>query len=141
MIELNLTVIIQLAIVLSLMVILSQVAFKPFLSLLQARKERIEEAEKKARQWQQRAEELMESYRQTMAAAQAQGATIREEIRQASLAKELEILQAAMAETNQLINQTKRKIKEETETARANLRLQAQSLSREIAAKVLGRSL
>jgi len=141
MIELNLTVIIQLAIVLSLMVILSQVAFKPFLSLLQARKERIEEAEKKARQWQQRAEELMESYRQTMAAAQAQGATIREEIRQASLAKELEILQAAIAETNQLINQTKRKIKEETETARANLRLQAQSLSREIAAKVLGRSL
>lgn len=141
MIDLNLTLIIQLAVVLSLMVILSQIAFKPFLSLLQARKERIEGAEKRARELQQQAEELMERYREAISAAQAQGATIREEIRQESLAKEMEILQQAMEEANQVIKEMKMKIAEETGLARRDLRLQAQNLSREITARILGRDL
>lgn len=141
MIDLNLTLIIQLAVVLSLMVILSQIAFKPFLSLLQARKERIEGAEKRARELQQQAEELIERYREAISAAQAQGATIREEIRQESLAKEMEILQQAMEEANQVIKEMKMKIAEETELARRDLRLQAQNLSREITARILGRDL
>jgi F-type H+-transporting ATPase subunit b len=141
MIDLNLTVIFQLAVVLSLMVILSQIAFKPFLSLLQARKERIEGAEKRARELQQQAEELIERYREAISAAQAQGATIREEIRQESLAKEMEILQQAMEEANQVIKEMKMKIAEETGLARRDLRLQAQNLSREITARILGRDL
>ncbi|MDO8955411.1 MAG: ATP synthase F0 subunit B [Deltaproteobacteria bacterium] len=141
MIDLNLTLIIQLAVVLSLMVILSQIAFKPFLSLLQARKERIEGAEKRARELQQQAEELIERYREAISAAQAQGATIREEIRQESLAKEMEILQQAMEEANQVIKEMKMKIAEETGLARRDLRLQAQNLSREITARILGRDL
>lgn len=141
MIDLNLTLIIQLAVVLSLMVILSQIAFKPFLSLLQARKERIEGAEKRARELQQQAEELIERYREAISAAQAQGATIREEIRQESLAKEMEILQQATEEANQVIKEMKMKIAEETGLARRDLRLQAQNLSREITARILGRDL
>ncbi len=141
MIDLNLTLIIQLAVVLSLMVILSQIAFKPFLSLLQARKERIEGAEKRARELQQQAEKLIERYREAISAAQAQGATIREEIRQESLAKEMEILQQAMEEANQVIKEMKMKIAEETGLARRDLRLQAQNLSREITARILGRDL
>jgi F-type H+-transporting ATPase subunit b len=141
MIDLNLTLIIQLAVVLSLMVILSQIAFKPFLSLLQARKERIEGAEKRARELQQQAEELIERYREAISAAQAQGATIREEIRQESLAKEMKILQQAMEEANQVIKEMKMKIAEETGLARRDLRLQAQNLSREITARILGRDL
>lgn len=141
MIDLNLTLIIQLAVVLSLMVILSQIAFKPFLSLLQARKERIEGAEKRARDLQQQAEKLIERYREAISAAQAQGATIREEIRQESLAKEMEILQQAMEEANQVIKEMKMKIAEETKLARRDLRLQAQNLSREITARILGRDL
>ncbi|MDI6755212.1 MAG: ATP synthase F0 subunit B [Thermodesulfobacteriota bacterium] len=141
MIELNLTMIVQLAVVLSLMVILSQVAFKPFLNFLQARKERIQGAEKRARDLQQRAEDLMERYREAISAAQAQGGTIREEIRRESLAREMEILQKAMAEANQLIQEMKNKINEESDAARAGLRFQARTLSREIAEKILGRSL
>jgi len=141
MINLNLTLIIQLAVVLSLMAILSQIAFKPFLSLLQARKERIEGAEKRARDLQQQAEKLIERYREAISAAQAQGATIREEIRQESLAKEMEILQQAMEEANRVIKEMKMKIAEETGLARRDLRLQAQNLSREITARILGRDL
>ncbi|MDH4265038.1 MAG: ATP synthase F0 subunit B, partial [Deltaproteobacteria bacterium] len=141
MIDLNLTLIIQLAVVLSLIVILSQIAFKPFLSLLQARKERIEGAEKRARELQQQAEKLIERYREAISAAQAQGATIREEIRQESLAKEMEILQKTMAEANQVIEDMKKKIAEETGLARKDLQLQARNLSREIAERILGRNL
>jgi len=141
MIDLNFTIIIQLAVVLSLMVILSQVAFKPFLNLLQARKERIEGAEARARELKLRAEKLIEQYREAISAAQAQGATIREELRKESLAKEMEILQRAMEEANQIIGEMQKKIAEEAGLARAELRLQAQSLSREIAARILGRSL
>jgi len=141
MIELNLTMIIQLAIVLTLMVILSQIFFKPFLGILQERKNRVERDENGAREFQQRTEELMERYREAIAAAQAQGAAIREEIRKESLAKEMEILGKAMKEANRLIQEMKMKISEEMGAARVGLQFQAQNLSHEIAEKVLGRSL
>lgn len=141
MIELNLTLIIQLFIVLSLMVIFSQVVFKPFLTMVEERKNRVEGAEKRARDLQQRSEELMERYREAIAAAHAQGATIREKIRKEGLAKEMEILQKALEEANRLIQEMKMRISAEMEAARAGLQLQAQNLSHEIAEKILGRGL
>jgi len=81
----------------------------------------------------------MEKYRDAISAAQAQGASIREEIRKESLAKEAEILQRAAEEANQFIGEIKGKIQEEAQRARETLRLQAQMLSREIAEKLLGR--
>jgi len=140
MIELNLTMIVQLAIVLSLMVILSQMVFKPFLGILQERKDQVKRAQERIRDLQDRSEELMERYREAIAAAHAQGATIREKIRKESLAKEMEILQKAMEEANRLIQEMRMKISREMEAARTGLQFQAQNLSREIAEKILGRS-
>jgi len=141
MIDLDFTVIFQLAIVLILMVALSKLVFKPFLSVVQERKDWVEGAEKKARELQQRSEELMERYRDSMSAAQAQGASIREEVRKEGLSKETEILQKAMEEANQFLEEMKGKIQEESQNARAGLRLQAKTLSREMAEKMLGRSI
>jgi len=140
MIELNFTLIIQLVIVLSLMAILTQILFKPFLSVLQERRNRIEGAEKRAKDLQQQAEELIERYREAIASGQAQGAGIRDEIRKTSLAEETEILQKAMDEANRLIQEVKTRISEEARAARVDLRLQAHNLSREITEKILGRS-
>jgi F-type H+-transporting ATPase subunit b len=141
MIELNLTMIIQLAIVLSLIVILSQIVFKPFLGILRERKERVRRGEEEARELQHRSEEVMERYREAISAAHAQGATIREKIRKKSLAMEMEILQKAMEEANRSIQEMRMKISGEMEAARAGLQFQAQNLSSEIAEKILGRSL
>jgi F-type H+-transporting ATPase subunit b len=140
MIELNFTLIIQLVIVLSLMGILTQILFKPFLSVLQERRNRIEGAEKRAKDLQQQAEELIERYREAIAAGQAQGAGIRDEIRKTSLVEETEILQKAMEQANRLIQEVRTRVAEEARAARTELRLQAQSLSREITEKILGRS-
>jgi F-type H+-transporting ATPase subunit b len=141
MISVDPTVVIQLVILLTLMVILSQMAFKPFLNLLQERKGRIEGAEKRARELQQRTDQLMERYREAMATAQAQGTNLREELRKEGLAQEMEILQKAVTQANQLIEELKSRIGAETEVARAQLRAKAQMISREIAEKVLGRRL
>lgn len=141
MIDLNLTLIIQLIIVLTLVVILSQVVFKPFLGTLQERQDRVKRAEEQARNLQHRAEKLMGRYRESIAAAHAQGTTIREKIRKESLAREMEILQKAMEEANRIIQEIKVKITEEMEAARAGLQSRAQNLSREIAERILGRSL
>lgn len=141
MIELNFTLIFQLAIVFFLMVVLSKMVFKPFLGVLQGRRDWVEGAERKARELQQRTEELMEQYRESMAAAQAQGANIREEIRKESLAREMEILQRAMEGANGFLGEMKSEIQQETQTARASLRMHAKNLSREIAEKILGRGL
>ena len=141
MIELNFTVIFQLAILLILMVALSKILFKPFLRVLQERRDWVEGAEKKARELQQRTEELWERYRDSMNAAQAQGAAIRDEIRKEGLSKETEILQKAMEEANRFLEGMKAKIQEEGQAARAGLRLHAQNLSREMAEKMLGRSI
>jgi len=141
MIELNLSVIVQLAILLILMAALSQIVFKPFLHVLQGRKDWVEGAEKKTRELQQRTAELMEQYRDSMNAAQAQGAAIREEIRKEGLAREAEVLQKAMEDSNRFLEEMKGKIQGESQAARAGLRLRAQSLSKEIAEKILGRSI
>jgi len=140
MIELNFTLIVQLIIVLSLMGILTQILFKPFLGVLQERRTRIEGAEKRAKDLQQQAEELIERYREAIAAGQAQGAGIRDEIRKTSLAEETEIQQKAMDQANRLIQEVKARIAEEARAVRTDLRLQAQNLSREITEKILGRS-
>jgi len=141
MIDLNLTVIFQLAIVLILMVALSSLVFKPFLRVVEERKDWIQGAERKARELHQRSEELMERYRDSISAAQAQGASIREELRKEGLSKETEVLQKAMEEANQFLEEMKGKIQEESRKVRTGLRLQAQTLSRELAEKMLGRSI
>lgn len=141
MIELNFTMVIQLAIVLSLMVILTKIVFRPFLGILQERRDRVEGAQKRARELQKRTAELMERHREAIFEAQAQAETTREKIRQESLAQEMEILKKSVEEANRLIQEMKMKIDQETEMARDSLRIQAQNLSREIAEKVLGRGL
>lgn len=141
MIELNFTMVIQLAIVLSLMVILTKIVFRPFLGILQERRDRVEGAQKRARELQKRTAELMERHREAIFEAQAQAATTREKIRQESLAQEMEILRKSVEEANRLIQEMKMKIDQETEMARDSLRIQAQNLSREIAEKVFGRGL
>jgi len=140
MIELNLTLIIQLVIVLSLMGILTQIVFKPFMTVLEERKNRIEDAEKTAKDLQQQADELIERYREAIASAQAQGAGIRDEIRKISLSEEMAILQNAMDEANRVIQEVKKNIAEDARAARADLRYQAQNLSQAITEKILGRS-
>jgi F-type H+-transporting ATPase subunit b len=120
--------------------ILTQILFKPFLGVLQERRTRIEGAEKRAKDLQQQAEELIERYREAIAAGQAQGAGIRDEIRKTSLAEETEIQQKAMDQANRLIQEVKARIAEEARAVRTDLRLQAQNLSREITEKILGRS-
>lgn len=141
MIELNFTLIIQLVIVLSLMGILTRMVFKPFINVLQERKNRIEGTEQKAKDLQQQADELIERYREAIAAAQAQGASIRDEIRKTSMTEEMAILEKAMGEANRLIHEVKGRIAEESRTARVDLRFLAQNLSREISEKILGRSM
>lgn len=141
MIDLNFTLIIQLVVVLILMVILSQMAFKPFLRLIYARREWINDMEKKTRELKQRLEEMMEKYQEAMAMAQAQGTAIREEIRKESLQKEMEILQQAREEANILLQEMKAKIAQETEFAKFQLQDRAKELSRNIVERVLGRSL
>jgi F0F1-type ATP synthase membrane subunit b/b' len=140
MIAINFTLIVQLAIVLGLMVVLGQVIFKPFLAILQERKDRVTEAEKKARSLQQQTEELIKQYRDGISAAQIQGAMIRERIRKESLTRETEGLEAATEEANRLIREMKEKIAEQTEATRITLQSQSQALSREIAERILGRS-
>lgn len=141
MINLNLTMLVQLAILLALLIILSQVAFRPFLGLLQARKERLDSEEKQAGELKERTRQMMDRYREAMAAAQAKGAGMREEIRKESMAQESSILQKAMQEAGQLMEKIKSKISQETDAAKSGLRVQAQNLSREIAEKILGRNL
>jgi F-type H+-transporting ATPase subunit b len=141
MIELNFTLIIQLVIVLSLMGILTRMVFKPFINVLQERKNRIEGTEQKAKDLQQQADELIERYREAITAAQAQGASIRDEIRKTSTVEEMAILEKAMGEANRLIQEVKGRITEESRTARVDLRFLAQNLSREISEKILGRSM
>ncbi|HSR10975.1 MAG TPA: ATP synthase F0 subunit B [Thermodesulfobacteriota bacterium] len=135
------TLIIQLVVVLSLMVALSNILFKPFIRVSMERRDWIEGADRKARELKERTEKVIEQYRRAMASAQAEGAGIREEIRKASLAKEMEILKKAMDEANGFLGEMRGRIDEESRAARERLRVNSQSLSREIVERILGRAI
>ncbi len=141
MVDTNLTLFIQMANFLVLIVILNYLLYKPILSILDKRKERLDESENEIKRLNLSVEQKAAEYEEKLRQA-----------KQAALDKKGEILKEAADSAKAIIDEKRSKIPamlaefqgrvaKEVDGARQILKSQSEKISAEIAEKVLGRSL
>ena len=141
MVDINLTLFVQMANFLVLIVILNYLLYKPILAILDKRKRRLDESEGEIKRLNATVEQKAAEYEEKLRLA-----------KQDALGKKNEILKEAADSAKAIIDERRSKIPamlaefqgnvgQEVDAARRILKDQSQKISAEIAEKVLGRSL
>lgn len=141
MVDINLTLFIQMANFLVLIVILNYLLYKPILAILDKRKQRLDESDDEIKRLNLTVEQKAAEYEEKLRQA-----------KQGALDKKGEILKEAADSAKAIIDEKRSKIpamlaefqarvSQEVDGARQVLKGQSQKISAEIAEKVLGRSL
>ena len=138
--ELNATILIQAAIVLSLMAFLSPVLFKPVLKVFDERERRIHGAADEAKRFLGSADEKSAVVEQKLQAAQAEARGVLQGLREKALEKERSLLDQARADAQVRIEKARGELRSATDDARAALKGDAGVMADEIVKKVLGRA-
>jgi F-type H+-transporting ATPase subunit b len=139
MVEINLTIIIQVVQFLILVYILNRLLFKPISQTMEERHSKIEAWEEKTRTLQESARAKLASYEKELEEARTKAQEEQEQMSIELSQREEERLRAVFDEAAQMVASTKQALKEETERLRRELRQQAQEMSQMVAEKVLGR--
>jgi F-type H+-transporting ATPase subunit b len=139
MIEINLTIVIQVLQFLILIFILNRLLFKPITQVMTERKAKISAWEDKTQKLQESARVQLERYENQLREERAQALKRQEELTKELKKKEEENLQTVSAEAAGLVASAQQALVEETERLRLELRHQAVELSQILAEKVLGR--
>jgi F-type H+-transporting ATPase subunit b len=139
MIEINLTIVIQVLQFLILMFILNRLLFKPISQVMAERKAKINAWEEKTQKLQDSARVQLEKYENQLREERAQAQERQEQLTKELKKKEEENLRTVSEEAAGLVASAQRVIVEETERLRLELRQQAVELSQILAEKVLGR--
>lgn len=140
MININATLLVQLANFLLLMYLLNRILFRPMLRVLEERRERTEGRRKQADQLDSEAQALWDDYQKRIHAAKADADRTRSQlIRQGEVERE-RLLEAATAESDKAVAQVRARLRGEAEEARRALRAQAAQLAESVAQRILGRT-
>ncbi len=139
MIEINLTIVIQVLQFLILMFILNRLLFKPISQVMTERKAKINAWEEKTQNLQESARVKLEKYENQLREERTQAQERQEQLTKELKKKEEENLRTVSEEAAGLVASAQRVIVEETERLRLELRQQAVELSQILAEKVLGR--
>jgi len=139
MIEINLTIVIQVLQFLILIFILNRLLFKPISQVMTERKEKISAWEERTQKLQESAREKLETYENQLREERAQAQERQEQLTKELKKKEEENLQTVSAEAAGLVASAQQALAKETERLRLELRHQAVELSQILAEKVLGR--
>ncbi len=139
MIEINLTILIQVLQFLLLLFILNRFLFRPTINLIEKREQKITGWEQETKKCRELMEERLQSYEnqvlEAKAKAQEQQELITEELKEGEDKK----LEAASEEALRIVAATREKLQEETEALRVQLREQVEEMSQLVTEKVLGR--
>ena len=141
MIEINLTIVIQVIQFLILIYILNRVLFKPISQVLAERQQKITTWEEKTRDLKETARLSLEKYEYQLKEERVQTREKQEQLTKEIKQKEEENLRAASEEAAQIVASTQQALEEERERLRSELRHQATEVSQILAEKVLGRKL
>ncbi len=141
MIEINLTIVIQVIQFLILIYILNRVLFKPISQVLAERQQKITTWEDKTRDLKETARLSLEKYEYQLKEERVQTREKQEQLTKELKQKEEENLRAVSEEAAQIVASTQQALGEERERLRSELRHQATELSQILAEKVLGRKL
>lgn len=140
MIDINYTLLYQLANFLVLLVALNFILYRPVRRIMQEREQAIGGAFSEAKAAQDRVQGLMEHYNALLADAKQKAAAAYNGIYQQGLDAQRDLIAAERAKASELLDKARAEIVAASNAARADLRKEAERLSLEITEKLLGRT-
>ena len=139
MIEINLTIVIQVVQFLLLLFIVNRFLFRPTIDLMEEREKKITTWKEDTEKCHESMQERLQSYENQILRAKAQ-AQEQQELVTGELQKEEDRkLEAVSEEALRIVASTREKLQQETEALRGQLREQAEEMSQLVAEKVLGK--
>jgi len=139
-IKLDWTLLLQFANFMILLAVLNTLLFKPLRAILAARKATVDGDLAKARSLDEQVQSQVAEYEAKLQEARQRGSQERTALRQAAQAEEARLLGTANEKASQRLQSLKDQVAVEAEAARQGLRGETEALARQIAGKVLGRS-
>ena len=139
MIEINLTIVIQVVQFLLLLLILNRFLFRPTINLIEEREKKITTWKEETKNFHESMQERLQSYENQILEAKAKAQEQQELVTVELQKEEDKKLDAVSEEAVRIVVSTREKLQEETELLRGQLREQAEEMSQLVAEKVLGR--
>ncbi len=139
MIQINVTLIIQIINFLVLMLILNALLYKPIAAKIRERETRIRKDRERAAELRQEVQEQEKRHQEELALARQQGASEKSALTAEAKKKEADILDKARLEASRIVEDMKASIRVEAEQVRKGLDTEMASLAQSISEKILGR--
>ena len=141
MIEINLTIVIQILQFLIVVFLLNRLLFRPITEVIDEREGKISSWEENTRKLKETASSRLENYEKQLREARVQAREKQEQLNQELKQQEEENLRVVSEEAAQIVASTQQALAEETERLRLELPHQVTELSQILVEKVLGRRL
>ena len=139
MIEINLTIVIQVVQFLLLLFILNRFLFRPTINLIEEREKKITTWKEETKNFHESMQERLQSYENQIVEAKVDAQAQQELVTAELKEEEDKKLEAVSEEAVRIVASTREKLQQETELLRGQLREQAEEMSQLVAEKVLGR--
>ena len=141
MVDINLTLFVQMANFLVLIAILNYLLYKPILAILDKRKSRLDESEGEIKRLNATVEQKAAEYEEKLRLAKQDALEKKNEILKEAADNAKAIIDERRSRIPAMLAEFQGKVGQEVDAARRILKDQSQKISAEIAEKVLGRSL
>jgi F-type H+-transporting ATPase subunit b len=139
-ISLNVTLLMQIAVFFTLMVLLNQLLFKPMVRVLEERRERTEGRRKKAVQIDAEADGIMAEYQKRIQDTKADADRTRDQLLRQGEAGRQKIVEAATSQAEKTVAEVRARVRAEAQEVRKVLEADARTLAAGVAQKILGRA-
>lgn len=140
MIDINVTLLIQLVNFIVLLIVLNFILFKPIRQVMREREQGVSSAFGDARAAQERMQGILERYNASLAEAKQKAVTTYNTIYQQGLDAHRDMVSAERDKAGEQLDKARVEIAAASAAARADLKKEAEHLSREITSKLLGRA-
>ena len=140
MIDINISLFYQLANFLVLLIVLNILLFKPIRQIMREREQGISSALGDAKNAQERMRNLLDSYNASLAEAKQKAATAYNAGYQQGLDAQRDMIAAERTKAGAMLDKARAEISSASAAARADLGKEAERLSQDITAKLLGRA-
>ncbi len=140
MIDINVSLLIQLVNFIVLLIALNFILFKPIRQIMQEREQGIGSALGDAKAAQDRMQKLLEQYNTSLAEAKQKATAAYNTIYQQGLDAQRDMISAERSKASEMLDKARAEIAAAASAARVDLKKEAERLSQEITSKLLGRA-
>ncbi len=140
MIDINVSLLIQLANFIVLLIALNFILFKPIRHIMQEREQGIGSALEDAKTAQHRVQSLLDQYNSSIAESKQKATATYNMIYQQGLDAQRDMISAERTKAGEMLDKARAEIAAASNTARIDLQKEAERLSQEITSKLLGRA-